>query len=148
MTYSEARLQAACQEAHSRQLSEARRGHLVEHESRPPDLVVVQALHPFTCARCGRPEGRADLLVMEDAGPVCLGCSSMDHLVFLRSGALCPFERVLLDEDPLALVALPCTAEAQHDGGEAAVMLGPAGERRVELAGNPPPSDERTVKKV
>jgi hypothetical protein len=29
---------------------------------------------------------RSDLLIMEDAGPVCMKCAQMDHLVFLPSG--------------------------------------------------------------
>jgi hypothetical protein len=46
--------------------------------------VVVQALKEFTCVGCGRTD--AGLLMMEDAGPSCLTCVDLDHLVFLPSG--------------------------------------------------------------
>lgn len=35
------------------------------------------------CAECG---GSDDLLLMDDAGPLCLACADLDHLVFLRAG--------------------------------------------------------------
>jgi hypothetical protein len=65
-------------------LSEAERRRLAERESRPPNLVVISPLKGFTCASCSSDSG--DLLVMEDAGPLCLTCARMDHLVFLPSG--------------------------------------------------------------
>lgn len=64
-------------------LSGAKRRRLVERQSRPPDLVVVQALGEWTCTECS---GTGDLLLMEDAGPLCMRCSDLDHLVFLPSG--------------------------------------------------------------
>jgi hypothetical protein len=48
------------------------------------DLVVVSPLKDWTCSGCGAESG--DLLVMRDAGPNCLSCADMDHLVFLGSG--------------------------------------------------------------
>jgi hypothetical protein len=65
-------------------LPEAQRERLAARQSKAPDLVVVQPLTGFTCAECGRKD--ADLLIMEDAGPVCLTCADLDHLVFLASG--------------------------------------------------------------
>jgi hypothetical protein len=47
------------------------------------DLVVVSPLRDWTCHACG---GAGSLLVMEDAGPLCLQCADLDHLVFLPSG--------------------------------------------------------------
>ena len=47
------------------------------------DLVVVSPLRDWTCHACG---GTGGLLVMEDAGPLCMRCADMDHLVFLASG--------------------------------------------------------------
>ena len=49
----------------------------------PPDLVVVQPIRDWTCAEC---QGTGDLLIMDDAGPLCLACAEMDHLIFLPSG--------------------------------------------------------------
>jgi len=65
-------------------LSETKRQRLVERESRPPDLVVISSLKGFVCTSCN--SDSADLLIMEDAGPLCLTCADMDHLVFLLSG--------------------------------------------------------------
>jgi hypothetical protein len=65
-------------------LTEQQRERLTDRQSRPPDLVVVRPLREFTCAVCGRTGD--DLLIMEDAGPVCLACADLDHLVFLPSG--------------------------------------------------------------
>lgn len=57
---------------------------LTAKQSKLPDLVVVQPLKSFTCVVCGRTDG--DMLTMEDAGPVCLTCADLDHLVFLPAG--------------------------------------------------------------
>lgn len=50
---------------------------------RTPGIVVIQPVKSFVCAECG---GGGDLLRMQDAGPLCLACADLDHLVFLRSG--------------------------------------------------------------
>jgi hypothetical protein len=55
----------------------------VERQSRAPDLVVISPLKEWTCSSCGE---TGDLLFMEDAGPLCLDCSDLAHLVFLPSG--------------------------------------------------------------
>lgn len=65
-------------------LSESKREQLVERQSRPPDLVVISARHDWTCSLCGQTGG--GLLLMQDAGPVCMSCAKLDHLVFLSSG--------------------------------------------------------------
>lgn len=65
-------------------LPEQQRERLTTRQSKPPDLVVMQALKPFTCAACARTD--ADLLMMEDAGPHCLDCVDLGHLVFLAAG--------------------------------------------------------------
>ena len=65
-------------------LPERQRERLTARQSKPPDLVVVLPLKAFTCAGCGRTD--ADRLMMEDAGPVCLTCADLDHLVFLPAG--------------------------------------------------------------
>jgi hypothetical protein len=64
-------------------LSDKRRGQLMERLSRPPDLVVISAIREWTCTECG---GSGDLLLMEGPGPLCLRCAEMDHLGFLPSG--------------------------------------------------------------
>jgi hypothetical protein len=68
----------------STELTDRERSRLVERQSRPPELVAISPLKDFTCALCGR-EG-SGLLIMEDAGPVCMQCADLDHLVFLASG--------------------------------------------------------------
>ncbi|GIE88649.1 DUF2293 domain-containing protein [Actinoplanes regularis] len=65
-------------------LPERQRERLTTRQSKPPDLVVVQPLRDFTCTGCG--QTGADLLMMEDAGPICLTCADFDHLVFLPAG--------------------------------------------------------------
>lgn len=67
----------------SPKLSERKRQRLAERASRPPDLVVISPLGDWTCTSC---EETGDLLMMEGAGPLCLTCADMDHLVFLPSG--------------------------------------------------------------
>jgi hypothetical protein len=57
---------------------------VIERQSAPPDLVVIQPVKDFTCAECGGSSG--DLLTMDDAGPLCMSCADMDHLVFLPPG--------------------------------------------------------------
>src|SRR5215475_3802508 len=46
-------------------------------------LVVIQPIRDWACAECG---GRDDLLRMDDAGPLCMACADLDHLVFLPAG--------------------------------------------------------------
>jgi hypothetical protein len=57
--------------------------HAVERQSRAPDLVVISPLQDWTCTSCG---GGGELLFMEDAGPLCLDCADLGHLIFLPSG--------------------------------------------------------------
>ena len=67
----------------SPELSERKRERLRQRQSRPPDLVVISPIRDWACAECG---GSGDLLMMDDAGPLCLACADMNHLVFLPSG--------------------------------------------------------------
>jgi hypothetical protein len=50
---------------------------------RTSGIVVIQPVRDFVCAECG---GGGDLLRMQDAGPLCLACADLDHLVFLAAG--------------------------------------------------------------
>jgi len=67
----------------SRDLPAQKRERVTKAQDSPPDLVVVQPIMDWTCAEC---HGTGDLLIMDDAGPLCLACADMDHLVFLPSG--------------------------------------------------------------
>jgi hypothetical protein len=50
---------------------------------RTSSIVVIQPVRDFVCAECG---GSGDLLRMQEAGPLCVACADLDHLVFLPSG--------------------------------------------------------------
>ena len=50
---------------------------------RQAELVVVMPLKDWSCASCGT---TGAFLTMDDAGPLCLTCADMDHLVFLPAG--------------------------------------------------------------
>ncbi|WP_249997534.1 DUF2293 domain-containing protein [Actinoplanes sp. M2I2] len=65
-------------------LTEQQRERLTTKHSKPPDLVVIQPVKSFTCTGCGQTD--ADLLTMENDGPLCLVCADLDHLVFLPAG--------------------------------------------------------------
>jgi hypothetical protein len=54
-----------------------------EQQNRPPDLVVIWSVNEWKCTLCG---DTGELLFMEDAGPLCLDCADLGHLVFLPSG--------------------------------------------------------------
>jgi hypothetical protein len=69
--------------------------------SRPPDLVVVSPLKDWSCHACG---GSGDLLLMEDAGPLCMACAEMDHLVFLPAGDAALTRRAKLASELSAVV--------------------------------------------
>ena len=68
----------------SPELSERKRARLAERQSQAPELLVISPVKDFTCSVCGNEGG--GWLMMEDAGPVCMSCADMDHLVFLPSG--------------------------------------------------------------
>jgi hypothetical protein len=59
------------------------RERIIKRQEKPPDLVVVIPIKDWDCAEC---QGTGDLLIMDDAGPLCLTCADMDHLVFLGAG--------------------------------------------------------------
>src|ERR1700678_1637168 len=66
-----------------RELPPKVRERIVQKEKAAPDLVVVMPIKDWTCAEC---QGSGDLLSMDDAGPLCLTCADMDHLVYLPAG--------------------------------------------------------------
>lgn len=67
----------------SNELSPARQQQLAQRQNTPPDLVVVEPAKEFDCAECG---DTGPYLMMSDAGPLCLTCADLDHLVFLPAG--------------------------------------------------------------
>jgi hypothetical protein len=67
----------------SPELPERKREGLAERLSRPPDLLVISPIKDWTCTSC---RGTGDFLFMEDAGPLCLYCADLGHLVFLPAG--------------------------------------------------------------
>lgn len=67
-------------------LSERERERLVEKDGRPPELLVVWSVNPWTCETCEREFGKGELLLMEEQGPHCLECVDLGHLVYLPSG--------------------------------------------------------------
>lgn len=52
-------------------------------ERKARDLVVVSPHRDWSCAECG---GTGGLLTMVDAGPLCMRCAELDHLLFLPAG--------------------------------------------------------------
>lgn len=52
-------------------------------ESHHPDLEVLETPADFACAECGGPD---DWMLPDAAGPICLSCADLDHLVFLPAG--------------------------------------------------------------
>jgi len=67
----------------SPQLSESKARRLAEASSKPPDLVVINAIKDWSCTECS---GTGDLMFLEEPGPLCLTCADLDHLVFLSRG--------------------------------------------------------------
>ncbi|MET9027855.1 DUF2293 domain-containing protein [Nocardia sp. NPDC004168] len=67
----------------SAELSPARREQVVQRQNRAPDLTVVEAAEPWTCAECAE---SGSYLITSAAGPLCLTCSDLDHLEFLPAG--------------------------------------------------------------
>jgi hypothetical protein len=64
-------------------LPELQREQITKTQDGPRDLVVIQPVRDWQCTGC---QGSGELLIMDDAGPLCLACADMDHLVFLPSG--------------------------------------------------------------
>jgi hypothetical protein len=46
-------------------------------------LLVIEPIRDWACAECA---GTGGFLRMDDAGPLCLSCADLDHLVFLPAG--------------------------------------------------------------
>jgi hypothetical protein len=55
-------------------------------EPSSPELLVIAAGKPWTCASCSAQFQRGDLLRMDDAGPLCMDCADLGHLEYLARG--------------------------------------------------------------
>lgn len=56
---------------------------MAERGDPAPELLVIAPLKDWTCTGCG---GTDDFLHMVDAGPLCMTCADLDHLIFLPRG--------------------------------------------------------------
>ncbi len=45
---------------------------------------MILPVRDWTCAECGSEGG--DFLIMDDAGPLCLTCADLGHLIFIPAG--------------------------------------------------------------
>ena len=52
-------------------------------QERPGGLVVIEPVRDWSCAECA---DTGEFLRMDDAGPLCLSCADLGHLVFLPAG--------------------------------------------------------------
>lgn len=68
------------------ELSERKRERVVERLNRPPDLVVISAIKPWTCTKCRGEFGAGAILLTEDAGPHCMDCADLGRLEYLPAG--------------------------------------------------------------
>lgn len=64
-------------------LSDKRREQLISRQNAAPDLVVLLPSQDWTCVHC---RDTGPYLIMDNAGPSCLTCADMDHLIFLPAG--------------------------------------------------------------
>jgi hypothetical protein len=64
-------------------LSEKKRERLTQKQNAAPELVVILPVKDWTCVSCG---DTGPYLIMDNAGPACLTCADMDHLIFLPRG--------------------------------------------------------------
>lgn len=67
-------------------LSERKRERLAARQSKPPELVVIDAVKPWTCTECREEFSAGGTLLMEGSGPRCLDCADLGHLEFLPAG--------------------------------------------------------------
>lgn len=149
----------------SPELSAAKRERLVERQSRPPELVVVIALHDWSCAACG---GTGRFLLMEDRGPICMRCAGLDQLFYLSAGdaaltrratkasrltavvvrfsrARRRYERqgVLVEEAALATAELDCLGEEGAAARRELRTLGAGGAADGQGPGSSPTARQR-----
>jgi hypothetical protein len=56
------------------------------NEPRSSELLVIAASKPWVCASCAAAFERGGLLMMDDAGPLCVDCADLGHLEYLHRG--------------------------------------------------------------
>jgi hypothetical protein len=83
-----------------------------QRNGRAADLLVIEPLGPWTCTSCG---GSGAFLVMEDPGPLCLGCADLGHLVFLPSGDAALTRRARRASDLAAVVVRFSRARKRYE---------------------------------
>jgi hypothetical protein len=88
----------------STDLSEKERERVTKRASKAPELLVVSPIKDWKCAMCG---GTGDLLIMDDAGPLCLRCADMDHVAGLLLGELKPLQCPCFMRPGIRLMRLP-----------------------------------------
>ena len=69
-----------------------------------PDLIVIMPVKDWVCARC---TGSGDLLTMGDAGPLCMTCADLDHLVFLTLAVVASVRHHDTGYDSLLMSGVP-----------------------------------------
>ncbi|MBC7815558.1 MAG: DUF2293 domain-containing protein [Planctomycetaceae bacterium] len=71
----------------SAELSEKKTERLQQKLTKAPDLVVfITVADDAKCSECGIEITPGELLFLEQQQPLCVGCSDLDHLVFLPAG--------------------------------------------------------------
>jgi hypothetical protein len=111
----------------SRELSEKKRERLLEKASRPPELVVIEAMNDWKCHRCG---GTGSLLMMEEPGPACLACVGLGSLEFLPSGDATLTRRARAKSDVYAVVVRFSRTRGRYE--RQGLLLSPVALREAE----------------
>lgn len=120
-------------------LSERKVERLTERAGAAPDLVVIAALHPWTCRECAATDG--DRLIMDGDGPLCMRCARLDHLVFLPAGDAGLTRRARRDSGPAAvLVRFSRTRNRYERQGLLVEPAAPAAARKDPPAGGRAPA--------
>jgi hypothetical protein len=99
----------------SPELSARERDRLVERQSRPPELVVISSVKPWTCAACGGEFGKGALLMMDAAGPHCMDCVGLGHLDYLHRGNAALTRRAVKFSDVSAVVVRWSRARKRYE---------------------------------
>ena len=118
--------------------------------AKPPDLLVIMPVRDWVCARC---TGTGGLLTMDDAGPLCMTCADLDHLVFFGAGDAALTRRAKQASALSAVVVRWSRSRKsgrcsiKHDetatqGAHSGVLPWPEVEGWIASAGQPDPGDE------
>lgn len=123
----------------SEALPEKARDRIVEKASKPPELVVVQALNDkWRCHRCGK---GGSLLMMEQPGPACLSCVGLGDLDFLPAGNALLTRRVKARSERHAVVVRFSRSRNRYERQGILVEPKALDEASNELGVEPRPRD-------